>query len=90
MLSLECDSKNETLEVEKETKTRLLEFGKNFSFGEKSSGNMITQGDNREVLKSFLPFYRGRLSAFTSSRLTTQMRRLKIKAIISRTWLDCR
>ena len=42
-------------------KIRLLEFDKNLSFGEKNSGNMIVQGDNLEVLKSLLPFYRGQV-----------------------------
>lgn len=61
MLELKWDGKDEALEVVKETKTRLLEFDKNFSFGEKNSGNMIVQGDNLKVLKSLLPFYRGQV-----------------------------
>ena len=61
MLELKWDGKDETLEVAKETKTHLLEFDKNFSFGEKNSGNMIVQGDNLEILKSLLPFYRGQV-----------------------------
>lgn len=61
MLELKWDGKDETLEVAKETKTHLLEFDKSFSFGEKNSGNMIVQGDNLEVLKSLLPFYRGQV-----------------------------
>ena len=61
MLELKWDGKDETLEVAKATKTHLLEFDKSFSFGEKNSGNMIVQGDNLEVLKSLLPFYRGQV-----------------------------
>lgn len=58
---LNWEGKDEALKVAKETKTRLLEFDKNFSFGEKNSGNMIVQGNNLEVLKSLLPFYRGQI-----------------------------
>lgn len=61
MLDLKWDGKDEALEVAKETKTHLLEFDKNISFGAKSSGNMIVQGDNLQVLKSLLPFYRGQV-----------------------------
>lgn len=61
MLELKWDGKDEALRVKEEIKTRLLEFDKNFSFGEKNSGNMIVQGDNLQVLKSLLPFYRGQV-----------------------------
>lgn len=61
MLELKWDGKDEALKVAEETKTHLLEFGKNLSFGEKDSGNMIVQGDNLQVLKSLLPFYRGQV-----------------------------
>jgi len=61
LLELKWDGKDEALEVAKETETRLLEFDKNLSFGEKNSGNMIVQGDNLQVLKSLLPFYRGQV-----------------------------
>ena len=61
MLELKWDGKDEALKVAEETKTHLLEFDKNFSFGEKNSGNLIVQGDNLKVLKSLLPFYRGQV-----------------------------
>ena len=61
MLELKWDGKDEALKVAEETKTYLLEFEKNFSFGEKNSGNLIVQGDNLKVLKSLLPFYRGQV-----------------------------
>ena len=61
MLELKWDGKGEALEVVKEAKTHLLEFDKNFFFEEKNSGNMIVQGDNLQVLKSLLPFYRGQV-----------------------------
>ncbi len=38
---------------------RLLDFDS--TCGEKNSGNLIVQGDNLEVLKSLLPFYRGQV-----------------------------
>ena len=52
MLELKWDGKDEALKAAEETKTHLLEFDKNFSFGEKNSGNLIVQGDNLKVLKS--------------------------------------
>ena len=61
MLELKWDGKDEALKAAEETKTHLLEFDKNFSFGEKNSGNLIVQGDNLKVLKSLLPFYRGQV-----------------------------
>jgi len=61
LLELKWDGKDEALKVAEETKTHLLEFDKNFSFGEKNSGNLIVQGDNLKVLKSLLPFYRGQV-----------------------------
>ena len=61
LLELRWNGKDETLEVAKNLDTRLLEFDKNFSFGERNSGNMIVQGDNLQVLKSLLPFYRGQV-----------------------------
>ena len=61
MIELRWDGKDEALKVEEEAKTHLLEFDKNFSFGEKNSENMIVQGDNLQVLKSLLPFYRGQV-----------------------------
>ena len=61
MLELKWDGKDEALKVAEKTKTHLLEFDKNFSFGEKNSGNLIVQGDNLKVLKSILPFYRGQV-----------------------------
>lgn len=61
MFELKWDGKDEALKVAEETKIRLLEFDKNLSFGEKNSGNLIVQGDNLQVLKSLLPFYRGQV-----------------------------
>ncbi|MBR6012320.1 MAG: site-specific DNA-methyltransferase [Selenomonadaceae bacterium] len=61
MLELKWDAKDEALRISKATRTRLLEFNKNLSFGEKNSGNTIVQGDNLQVLKSLLPFYRGQV-----------------------------
>lgn len=61
MLELKWDGKDEALKVAEETKTHLLEFDENLSFREKNSGNMIVQGDNLQVLKSLLPFYRGQV-----------------------------
>ena len=42
------------------TPFKLLQLDKESSRGE-NFGNMIVQGDNLEVLKSLLPFYRGRV-----------------------------
>lgn len=61
MLELKWDGKDEALKVAEETRTHLLEFDKNLSFGERNPGNMIVQGDNLQVLKSLLPFYRGQV-----------------------------
>ena len=61
LLELKWDGKDEALKGAEETKIRLLEFDKKFSFGEKNSGNLIVQGDNLKVLKSLLPFYRGQV-----------------------------
>lgn len=61
MLELKWDGKDEALKVAEETRTHLLEFDKNLSFGERNPGNMIVQGDNLKVLKSLLPFYRGQV-----------------------------
>lgn len=61
MLELNWDGKEEALQLAEKTKTRLLVFDENFSFGEKNSKNLIVQGDNLEVLKSLLPFYRGQV-----------------------------
>lgn len=61
MLELNWDGKEEALQLAEKTKTRLLDFDENLSCGEKNSGNMIVQGDNLEVLKSLLPFYRGQV-----------------------------
>ena len=60
-LNFSWDGKDKALRKADETKTHILNFNENFSCGEKNSGNVIVQGDNLPVLKSLLPFYRGRV-----------------------------
>ena len=40
---------------------RLLEEVPSLGYGDKTTGNMLIQGDNLEALKSLLPFYAGRV-----------------------------
>lgn len=58
MLELKWEGKDSALEAIKNIPLRLLDCEPSLSWGEKNSGNMIVQGDNIEVLKSLLPFYR--------------------------------
>lgn len=50
---------------------RLLEPDETQSAGDADTPNMLIQGDNLEALKALLPYYAGRLGAFSSIRRTT-------------------
>ena len=61
MLELKWDGKDDSLKVAGKVPLRLLDFDSSLSHGEKNSGNIIVQGDNLQVMKSLLPFYRGQV-----------------------------
>ena len=61
MLELKWDGKDDALKVAGKVPLRLLDFDSSLSHGEKISGNIIVQGDNLQVMKSLLPFYRGQV-----------------------------
>lgn len=60
-LTLNWDGKDNAVIKADKTKIHILDFDENFSCGEKNSGNIIIQGDNLHVLKSLMPFYRGKV-----------------------------
>ena len=59
MPTLDWTGKNEAIKAAQKVPYRLLEFDASLSCGD--GDNLIVQGDNLEVLKSLLPFYRGRV-----------------------------
>ena len=61
LLELNWNGKAEALSAAEKIPMRLLDFDASLSYGDKNSRNMIIQGDNLEVLKSILPFYRGQV-----------------------------
>lgn len=61
MLKLNWDGREEAVNATENIPFRLLNFDESLSCGEKDNGNMIIQGDNLEVLKSLLPFYRAKV-----------------------------
>ena len=61
MLKLNWDGREEAVNATGNIPFRLLNFDESLSCGEKDNGNMIIQGDNLEVLKSLLPFYRAKV-----------------------------
>lgn len=61
---------------------RLLEADEEFSAGDAKTPNMLIQGDNLEVLKALLPYYAGRVNAFSSARPITRAAHSSITAIM--------
>ena len=59
MPTLDWTGKDEAIKAAKSVPYRLLEYDSELSCGD--GDNLIVQGDNLEVLKSLLPFYRGRV-----------------------------
>lgn len=53
--------RDEALKTAAKTPYRLLEEVPELGYGDKSTDNMIIQGDNLEALKSLLPFYAGQV-----------------------------
>ena len=53
--------RDEALKTAAKTPYRLLEEVPELGYGDKSTDNMIIQGDNLEALKALLPFYAGQV-----------------------------
>lgn len=53
--------RDEALKTAQKTPYRLLEEVPSLGYGDKTTENMIVQGDNLEALKSLLPFYAGQV-----------------------------
>lgn len=53
--------RDEALKTANKTPYRLLEEVPELGYGDKSTDNMIVQGDNLEALKALLPFYAGQV-----------------------------
>lgn len=53
--------RDEALKTAAKTSYRLLEEVPELGYGDKSTDNMIIQGDNLEALKALLPFYAGQV-----------------------------
>ena len=58
---LEWLTKDEDRKQSYLTPYRLVEPDEHYAYGDKSSGNMLIQGDNLEALKALLPLYAGRV-----------------------------
>lgn len=51
---------------------RILEERREFSYGDQNTENTIIHGDNLLALKALLPEFEGKISVYTSIRLTIQ------------------
>lgn len=88
--------RDEALKTAAKTPYRLLEEVPELGYGDKSTDNMIVQGDNLEALKALLPFYAGQVKCIyidppynTGSRFTTDGKKLQYDDNLEHsTWLS--
>lgn len=88
--------RDEALKTAAKTPYRLLEEVPELGYGDKSTDNMIIQGDNLEALKALLPFYAGQVKCIyidppynTGSRFTFDGKKLQYDDNLEHsTWLS--
>ncbi len=88
--------RDEALKTAAKTSYRLLEEVPELGYGDKSTDNMIVQGDNLEALKALLPFYAGQVKCIyidppynTGSRFTFDGKKLQYDDNLEHsTWLS--
>lgn len=88
--------RDEALKTAAKTPYRLLEEVPELGYGDKSTDNMIVQGDNLEALKALLPFYAGQVKCIyidppynTGSRFTFDGKKLQYDDNLEHsTWLS--
>lgn len=88
--------RDEALKTAAKTPYRLLEEVPELGYGDKSTDNMVIQGDNLEALKALLPFYAGQVKCIyidppynTGSRFTFDGKKLQYDDNLEHsTWLS--